>query len=263
MTIFQFACDTNQTESVSGFHSAMLEWSTSWSLSSGQKRALYLLVRKSLHNSTKEEEARGFFLHYMRTFPSTVALPQDALALVIEGVVEFLNTPVAAFIERSSMLEILSPAQVAATAQLIHLRDLLSIVCLGNLTEYRSYIAKANNMQVLTSLKVDCTQLETNMRLLNLCTATMSVNKDGMSYDQVAAALDVSIDDVEMWIVTAIASGVLEANLNQSSRMMTITRCSYRAFGMEQWKEIQKKLTILRANVAGVYDEMVRSRRGN
>jgi translation initiation factor 3 subunit M len=120
------------------------------------------------------------------------------------------------------------------------------------LATFQSFAAKTQ----LSTLNLDAAPLELNMRLLALCAG--AVTKEKMTYGEIAAAMQVPVDDVEIWVVTAIAEGVLEGTLDQTTSTLTIARCSYRSFGVEQWKDVQKKLTQLRQHIASVFDEMNR-----
>lgn len=56
-------------------------------------------------------------------------------------------------------------------------------------------------------------------QLLSIC--DFAASKSSASYADVAAHLNISEDEVEMWIVEAISSGIVEANMNQMAGTVT------------------------------------------
>jgi len=255
MAVLKYAMDTKQAPGVAAFHTRVSGWCNTWSLSTEQKRNLYSSVRNLLQvcpSTVNTAGSREYVLHYLSTFAKDASLPADAASYIVPAVTEFVSTPAAAFDERAALLDGLTEKHVATNQKLQQLRTLLTIICNGSLTDFQAF-AKQND---LGALGVSATDLDLVMRLLSLC--AVAATKDTMTYEEVAAALVVSVDEVELWVVTAIAQNVLEANLNQNTRVLTITRCSYRSFGMNQWIDVQKKLRALRESVSSVFDEMQR-----
>ncbi len=255
MAVLKYAMDTKQAPGVAAFHTRVPGWVDTWKLNKQEQRNMYSLVRNLLQVSpatANTADSRKYFLHYLSTFAKDAPLPADAAAYCISAVTEFVSTSASAFDERATLLDALSEKHVTSHSKLQSLRSILVIICNGSLAEYQAF-AKQNDLQ---ALNLDSTELEQNMRLLALC--AVATTKDTMTYEEVAAALVVSVDEVELWVVTAIAQNVLEANLNQNTRVLTITRCSYRSFGMNQWQDVQKKLRALRDSVSSVFDEMQR-----
>ncbi len=255
MAVLQYALDTRQAACVSRIHSRVAQWAKAWVLTVSQKSALYLLIRNVLEsspNTANTADSKSFFMQYISCFPTDAALPKDAAERCTVAIVDCIQSPAAAFGERAAFLQTVTAAHVQGHAKLQSLRELLTVICEGNLATFQSFAAKTQ----LSTLNLDAASLESNMRLLALCAG--AVTKEKMTYGEIAAAMQVPVDDVEIWVVTAIAQGVLEGTLDQTTSTLTIARCSYRSFGVEQWKDVQKKLTQLRQHIASVFDEMNR-----
>jgi len=103
---------------------------------------------------------------------------------------------------------------------------------------------------LLAEHDISAEDLSNKMRLLTLC--SLGTETQNPSYSQVSKALDVPEDDVELWVVEAMAAGLLEANMDQFQKQVTITRCAHRRFGPEQWQGIKAKLVDLDKKVTGV-----------
>lgn len=260
MAIFNYALDTKQEESVASFHSRVGSWVSNWgdAINVEQQRALYLVVRKILQRrggqagETAADANQRFFISYLSTFPAA-KLDSDAYDLAVDEVKNSINSPIASFEERAALLEALSQEQGNGTLK--ELLALLAVLCRGSLDEYVSFSKIDANVDMMKTNNIDGDAILRTMKLLSLCTLA-SGGKELLQYSEIAQALQEDEESVEMWVVDAIAEGILEANMDQFQRNVIVTRCSYRSFGKEQWKDVRAKLAALRGNVASVLDEM-------
>lgn len=90
------------------------------------------------------------------------------------------------------------------------------------------------------------------MRLLCLC--SLAESESQLSYARVAEVLQVPEQEVELWVVEAVAHGLLEASVDQVPQLVAVSRCVHRSFGREQWLGLQQRLTAWRRNVAGLVE---------
>lgn len=72
--------------------------------------------------------------------------------------------------------------------------------------------------------------------------------------------LQIEEDDVELWIVRAIAAKVLEAKLDQLRQVVVINRTMQRVFGAAQWKDLQSRLASWQQNLEHVSNVLHRAR---
>jgi len=258
MAVFQYALDTNQANSVAIFHPRVVQWCDAWtnSISTEDKQKMYLLVRAVLvaaPNAASAQEARSFFLSFIGTFPKDTALPASATGeITVAALVEYIQTSVDRYDERNLALGALSEVQVSGSDACKQLRALLQIICTGTSADFSAF--SKSNSSLLSKYSLDSSDIENNMRLFALC--SLATMKDSLTYAEIATGLGIHVDDVEMTVVEAIANNVLEANMDQIERVVTITRCSYRAFNTAQWKDVQTKLNTLREDIASVFQNM-------
>lgn len=132
--------------------------------------------------------------------------------------------------------------------------QLLRIVCSGSLGDYAAF--ESANASLMTKHSVSSDEVRRTIRLLTLC--SLGVETPSLSYSSVAAALSVPEDDVEIWVVDAIALGLLEASMDQFNQVVTVSRCVHRSFGPAQWQGVQTKLAALRARVASTLEGLRR-----
>jgi len=246
--IFKFAVASGQTSLVQGFHAKVVDWAKEWNLPVVDKRSLFLLVSELLESAKESSLALGFFVQYLSTFGKDTALTAEAQSLALTAVKAAIKSPTPAFTDRNKLLECINQQQTLAAGALASLVDLLRIVCCDTLTAYRAYEAK--NKAVMSEHGISPDDLATKMRLLTLC--SLGVQTQNPSYSQVAASLEIPESDVELWVVDAIASGLLEANMDQFQKVVTITRYAHRSFGVDNWKSARVKLADLQKKVQGV-----------
>jgi translation initiation factor 3 subunit M len=103
--------------------------------------------------------------------------------------------------------------------------------------------------------KLDHEKLQRKMRLLTFASLAASTPSRELEYQRIAKALQIPIEDVEMWTIDVIRAGLIEGRLSQQRKMFLVHRTTYRVFGEKQWRELATRIdswrTTLR-NVLGV-----------
>jgi hypothetical protein len=291
LAILQYSIDSKQTNLINSFHSKILLWcQNDWkdAITSKQKQVLYLLVRKVLLNNTTSTEnsssssasnanatnARLFFLNYMNLFDKNELLSTNIANDIvnINAIKDVIETPVNCYQERLNFFNILKKDMIKSYPTLVAFYEILDLLCNGDINSYHNYINNSNNKDtiiILNKYNIDVTQIETNMKLLSLCSlaaenyndssndsSSSSCNSNILAYNKISEFIKCDEDDVELWVCDAIANGLLEASMDQFEKNLTITKCSYRSFDMNQWKDISMKLKSLRTDIATVYEKM-------
>lgn len=90
------------------------------------------------------------------------------------------------------------------------------------------------------------------MRLLTLASLAASTQSRSLPYQQIARALQIPSEDVEMWVIDVIRAGLVEGKLSQLNQTFLIHRSTYRVFGEKQWTEVQGRLDTWRSSLEGV-----------
>lgn len=100
----------------------------------------------------------------------------------------------------------------------------------------------------------DCTK---NMSLLSL--VSLAGEHEEIPYSEIASTLSVEEDDVEKWVIAAVASGLMEAKMDQLSKVVIVERCAVRQFGTKEWSALKIRLEKYKTNVKGVLDALEKS----
>jgi translation initiation factor 3 subunit M len=95
------------------------------------------------------------------------------------------------------------------------------------------------------------------MRLLSL--ASLASAQSVVSFDQACEALQVPAEEVESWVIEAVAANVVDANIDDLAKSITFTRASERVFTPSDWNRLHDRMQQWRDNltqVLAVLDEV-------
>jgi translation initiation factor 3 subunit M len=86
--------------------------------------------------------------------------------------------------------------------------------------------------------KLDHEKLQRKMRLLTFASLAASTPNREIPYQNITKALQVPIEDVEMWTIDVIRAKLVEGRLSQQKKVFLVHRTTYRVFGEKQWREL-------------------------
>ena len=124
------------------------------------------------------------------------------------------------YISYTSIIQALKVQSLSA--ELKPLVELLRIVCDGSLTDFQAFQSTATNKTLCSTHKIDLSELETNVKLLTLCALASQANEKVLSFDTVEKALQITTEEVELWVIQAIGEHLLEASIDQIQGTITI-----------------------------------------
>lgn len=249
ISCLKYALSTNQTKCVVSFHSQIDAWIVSWNLSTAEKQVLYTLFAHILQADGLTSQSIHMKICYLNTYDGKV-LPADAVAVAIDMVTHAILSPIAAFDDRNLILECITQQQ--EVDELGSLVSLLRIMCTGTIETYDAYANKHGT--IMKKYNICTTELSTAMKLITLC--SLAAANQTISFKTIADALKLSIDDVESYVVDAIAQGLLEANMDQSTGTLTVHRCVHRSFTADNWNQLQTKLHAVSKNILTLLDSL-------
>ncbi|KAI7451909.1 hypothetical protein KC336_g66 [Hortaea werneckii] len=121
---------------------------------------------------------------------------------------------------------------------------------------------KEANTSFLSSNGLNEDTLDRKMRLLTLTSLAAQSSSDTrtLPYSRIAKALNIPSEDVEMWVIDCIRCGLVEGKLSQQKGEFLIHRCTHRAFGEKQWREVASRLETWRTSLVNVLN-VIRSQK--
>ena len=93
----------------------------------------------------------------------------------------------------------------------------------------------------IAALGLDEAAIARKVRLLqlsNLCSASTT-----LPFAEISAALGVSVDDVEAWMIDIIRCGLVEARVDQVNARVIVNRSAAAEFDGTQWALLRDKLS--------------------
>lgn len=218
--IFKYAVETDQANLVAHCYSGEEEWSTTWQLSPEQYRELLYNASIVLEKSSQNSLALNALIKYLQAFGGE-AYPAQVQGLISASVINAIKSPINNFSDRVALLEALSGQTQALPEPIASQVELLRILCDGSLEEFTGFRkVKANSFPQSSGIDMD--DIERLVKLLTLCSLATSYSGKSIPFDAVKQALQVDADEVEFWVIDAIASGLMEGSIDQINSTITV-----------------------------------------
>lgn len=90
------------------------------------------------------------------------------------------------------------------------------------------------------------------MRLLTFASLAASISSREIPYKNIAQALQIPTEQVELWTIDVIRSGLVEGKLSQQKQVFLVHRTTYRVFGEKQWRELGDRIDSWRSVLRNV-----------
>ncbi len=100
--------------------------------------------------------------------------------------------------------------------------------------------------------------LQRKMRLLTFTSLAASTQSRQIEYARIARALQIPVEDVEVWAIDVIRAGLVEGKLSQQQSVFLVHRTTYRVFGEKQWRELGTRIDQWRASITAVLGQVRR-----
>jgi len=245
-SLIAYAAQTSNLQYLSMFLSNIEKILKQWGVSVEDTRKLYKLLGEVLPS----QDAQRFRIEFLKTFNGStaaeIASVKDQARKAIVGVFEAsLTRSCSSLFE----LEAIQQLQKDSDAVNVKLYNLLEIFARGNLADYKAFYAA--NKDVVTDSGIDNDRALDSMRLLTLHNLAQNQKDNKLKYKTIADALQIDIDDVESWVITAMSKKqqLIDARMDQSCEIVMINSCIQRNFEQKQWVALQAKLHAWKANL--------------
>ena len=130
--------------------------------------------------------------------------------------------------------------------------EILSILATGNHADYLEFSEEYPDF--FQKEGIDAALIEKKCKLLTLVNLAAKQDSRKLRYQSIAVTLDVPESDVEMWVIDAIKTGLVEGRLSQTSQTFLIHRATFRSFDPDQWEEVSAKLASWKESLQGILE---------
>lgn len=190
----------------------------------------------------------------LRTFNAENHTSEEAQSLSIKALKAAILSPTHLNFHD---LTTLTPIQALSESHPVH-HELLEIFSEKDLEDYIDFNDEHEGF--LEKEGLDHEVLHRKIRLLTLASVCAATNSREVEYKRVAKALQIPIEDVEIWIIDVIRAGLVEGKLSQQRQVFLVHRNTYRVFGEKQWREIATRLDTLKASLLNTREVVRRER---
>ena len=222
-------------------------WFAAWGVSEAKKRALYQEVCEIARDAGEDDLAYQYQITALRTFTSETASSSDARKLALEALKVALEAPNHFDFQDLTALDAIQALRRSDSVYF----ELLELFTSESLDELNDF--KDEHEGWIEKEGLDKQALDRKMRLLTLASLAASTGQSRvLPYANVAKALQIPEDEVEMWVIDVIRAGLVEGKLSQLNKTFLIHRSTYRVFGDNQWREIAARLDMWKTSLTGV-----------
>ncbi|CDS08181.1 hypothetical protein LRAMOSA02129 [Lichtheimia ramosa] len=204
-------------------------WVKQWGIDAQTERQLYNHVGEKLTQAGEDKLAFDFLLKTLATYNDDSASSTDLAKDAVIRAVSIEN-----FFAFEDLLQYTAIQKIKGTKEY----ELLDVFLNGNLNTYKTFAAA--NADLMKRLDADSNVRK--IRLLALASLGCENLTRELSYAEIAKNLDISEDEVEMWVIDVIRAGLVEAKLDQLNKTVIVHRSVHRVFGKEQWQQLSERL---------------------
>lgn len=136
-------------------------------------------------------------------------------------------------------LRALPSVQALSDSQPVY-SQLLDIFTEQDLEDYNDF--REEHEGWIEKEKLDHEKLQRKMRLLTFASLAASTPNREIPYANIAKALQIPSEDVEMWTIDVVRAKLVEGRLSQKQKVFLVHRTTYRVFGEKQWRELGTRI---------------------
>ncbi|CAG8452583.1 6778_t:CDS:2 [Paraglomus occultum] len=218
-------------------------WVKEWAITKQQERELYLIISDNLKEAGEAKESYDFLLKYLATFNGSDNYTEAKIAAT-RALTEAIQLPEILSFENLVELD------AVKTLKDEKLFELLKIFLGSTLKEYKTFTEQ--NPGLVEKLGLSNEDNIRKIRLLTLASISSGHVGTEISYSDIARALEIDENEVEMWTIDVIRAKLLEAKLNQVNRTILVNRSTYRTFTKEQWMQLADRLAGWQESLADI-----------
>ncbi|KAI0596413.1 hypothetical protein F4775DRAFT_564456 [Biscogniauxia sp. FL1348] len=246
MAILGFLKHHGMFENLKRYLPSLDAWLKEWNVDDDAKRKLYETVAEAATDSGEEEISYEFVLKALRTFDEEQTKSEEAQRFSLRALKSALLSPT-----HYDFQDLLAVPAVQALSDLNPVYfELLSIFAEKDLEDYNDF--REEHEGFIEKEHFDDEKLQKKMRLLTFTSLAARTTTREIPYDEIAKALQIPSEEVEMWTIDVVRAGLVEGRLSQLKKVFLVHRTTYRVFGEKQWRELGDRVDGWRASLRNV-----------
>jgi len=209
-----------------------------------QLQKLYRLLHTSLMNCKMSDDAYKIMLDLLATYTTENASQarEDALRCIVASLAD----------PNIYLLDHLLPLKPVKFLEGNPIHDLLMCAVYDGLAEYLKFAT--GHKEYLQKMNLNHTQLMKKMRILTLI--SMAEKSPEVFFSQIQKELQLEPEEVEMFIIDALKTKLLTARIDQANKKLVVQSAVKRALTKQHWTQIRDILTVWKASIHNLKDNM-------
>lgn len=250
-TLLDLASEHDDLELIADALAAVPKWLAEWQIDAAAKADILRTVAAKLEAAGNGKTAYEFQLTLLRFLGISTESGQGSSATATKEVAEqtvalALALPYVFDFEELAAIDAVKNLKGSPVGQL------LNVFLQGTTSDFASW--RGANAADIARLKLPESQLEHKIRLLDLASLCSQSVSSEVPYSEIAKALKISEDDVEVWAIDVIRAGLVSGKLSQINQSLRVYKSAYRTFGTEQWKMLESRLATWEQSIANILE---------
>lgn len=241
--IVELASSTGNIGLITGQLPRLDAWLEEWACTMEERRALYKQLFYSLKDSGNLAQSCEYVIKFLQTYEEESA---DSLSTVKNEA-------------RALILQVLASPDMFTAHHILGLNavkqlhgepahTLLGLFSDGNLDVYQNFVKSQPDF--FASSGLDESAVSRKVRLIAL--AGKCAAKSSLSFGEIADTLKIGEDQIELWIIDVIRSGLAEAKVDQLNERVEVSRATHAEFTEGKWEELALRLAAWQRNIGEV-----------
>ncbi|KAK4128736.1 PCI-domain-containing protein [Parathielavia appendiculata] len=221
-------------------------WFDAWDTTEDDQRRLLVEVSDAAADAGDDEESYHYLVKALATFDrdeQEEITSEEAQRLSLKAVRMAILSPTRFDFQD---LRALPTVQALSDSQPVY-SQLLDIFAEQDLEDYNDF--RDEHEGWIEKENLDHEKLQRKMRLLTFASLAASTPTREIPYDNIAKALQIPPENVEMWTIDVVRAKLVEGRLSQQQKVFLVHRTTYRVFGEKQWRELGTRVDQYKAVV--------------
>ncbi|KAI1300294.1 hypothetical protein F5Y03DRAFT_231115 [Xylaria venustula] len=232
MAILRFLKQHGMFENLKPYLKSLDEWMSTWETDSEDQRQAYEAIAETAREAGDINTSYQYILKALRTFEDGEVKSENAQKIALRALKSALLSPT-----QYDFQDLLNVPCVQALSETHPVYfELLTVFAEKDLEDYNQF--REEHEGFVEKEHLDLEKLQTKMRLLTFASLAARSQTREIPYDEIAEALQISNEVVELWIIDVIRAQLVEGRMSQQKKVFLVHRTTYRVFGEKQWRQL-------------------------
>ncbi|KAI0400548.1 PCI-domain-containing protein [Xylaria palmicola] len=246
MAILRFLKFHGMFENLKPYLKSLDDWLVNWETDSEDQRQAYEAIADTAREAGDAYTSYQYILKALRTFDDEDIKSEQAQKIALRALKTALLSPTQ--YDFQDLLNVPCVQALSDTNPVYF--ELLTVFAEKDLEDYNQF--REEHEGFVEKEHFDLEKLQTKMRLLTFASLAARTQTREIPYDEIAEALQISLDEVELWIIDIIRAQLVEGRMSQQKKVFLVHRTTYRVFGEKQWRQLGDLVDTWRDTLAKV-----------